>query len=866
LFGPFSNDERAAILNELGEVLGLKLAREAILPLDEPILERWSLLRSPVCQFWKECTAMMSPVSKSWVLASGLRNCANSYFAKIMNKRQFAFCSAQASEFDQVFLNAMGRNLAVIILDFDFTRPNELVVVVHDAQSNRAPFNYKGESYQVPKDFMVYFDVPNLPEDDSVHFDVRFIDLHIEGALISELIASRLFELTTSGRAHEVVQFEHDLRALRNEASACDLSLMNLLHDSGTHIFEAKNIQWDIMNLITRQASMKKRDSQLRMQQLYLFDDFPTMTTLATTLCQFFEPFPNNYRLWQIFEAQYENVPRIPSESLYESVKKRLLCMIAAELPIRTRIGAFAAAFEFNLDGSNCAPVQRRGVPLMRSTSCDILVLMGQKEEVGLPHSRSTDVLVPEPPDEEEGFDKLVKNLAIASQDQLFAFQSMKNVLSISSSQRPLICHVEHFAYQMVALVHIVALRDNYALVQPAALLEGIHHAAQTGTILVTICSSTQDLLDLLAPIAAVFASGFLSPNFRLIIIVHNMSFQTAVSYSRLFDRCELVSIDAPINVKVAMASSISSVNSIAFDRFVARLGFFDAAFGILNRMYVFAPLPSFYNFHVARQCAVDISKANVGEIQRFVTNVIYESQDVNFWNRIDLASKSEYVLPKSFQEKSIETSLSNFPDLDDPTLFGFSPRSLRLFKTRLMTVEEEAESTLQVDLNQVETVPTLRTELFLIKLSLSLGRHITYVDHRLTQILTMPEVLDMSLLVAPDVFIETIKYFTMMNSRKQFRRPVVALDGVNYNLKRSSEEPGSMVTGLMCQGAQVQGGAFSVFDGCKGLPQMWLHAVEHSNVFTRANFYFEGRIVAWLYVRAPPDLVVNVMPCHLSN
>jgi hypothetical protein len=419
---------------------------------------------------------------------------------------------------------------------------------------------------------------------------------------------------------------------------------------------------------------------------------------------------------------------------------------------------------------------------------------------------------------------------------------------------------VGDFSYQMLALVHIVALREKFEIVQPPELLNKISAAAQAGTVLVTFCCSTADLL---APISAVFSAGYISQEFRLVILVHNLALQVLTDYSKLFDRCEMVSIDAPITIKVAMTSSISSLKSPTFNPFVPKLALFDAAFSVFNRMSLFAPLTSFFNFHVASQCAADVSLSNMPEIQKFITHVVYESQWVRLWDRVSGASIQEYSLPKSSNEKVIENALSKFPDADDPTLFGLSPKSLRLFKSRLMSIErEEGESSIDVDLEQVETIPVLRTELFLIKLSLSLGRQVPFVDRRLTQILTSPDTIDVGLLIAPDVFIEMVKYFALMKGDQPGIHYVVVLEGK----PGKSIEAGSFVTGLMCQGSHFQSGVFTKFDGCKALPPMWIHAVENSEIYTPANFYYNGRVVTTLFVRtAEPDLEVYILPCVLD-
>jgi hypothetical protein len=843
--GPFDDKERGEIFTALAGIIGTPIRREAALPTEEPLVKKWSELRFPISQFWRETTAMLSTLANRWVVVAGLRFCATTFLRTLVKRDAVTFISVKSPVFESAFVEAMRRNIGVALFDFDFGSPHLLVLLAHEAQTLRTPLNIAGESLTVPEDFMVYIDVGTLPTAAVLHMDVRMVDLQLSESVMTEVIALRLFELTNGTADDEAGRLEVELRHFTEGIEETESRLSQLLIENGVSIFDNRAKQWELLNLITESKELATKARKARQMHLWLFENFPTLKLLGKALTDFFASFPNRRKLWRLFDAEFESVRRLETETLLDSVRRRLLAVMCAELPIRVRLECLGTAFELGLDGANCVAVETPTVQtLTRARSLD-LVWSDPLSDPPLQRSFSATALPPGTAPDTTAFDLFLANVSAASEDQVFAWQAVGNLLSLSNPRRPLVCHTARSAYQMAAFVRVASLTDRFMLVLPSELAGNVVAACQSGKILATACCSATDLTNAIAAVSTVFAVTAVSRDFRLVILVHEMGFEEVSEFSGVIDQCDLVVLDSPMTIKTAVSSTLSSLTKLRFDLFTAQLALFDAASGVISQNTLCAPFHPFSTFEVALLCCGNPTSA------RFIAEYLYEFPDDGIWTRVKAA---QYPLPRSFSPASIQAARDECPRWDHPHDFGLPRKSFALFQELLMAPRADDYS---CPIPDIEADDLFRTELFLLKLVRSLKTPVPFIATRLKQITAGPSVVDFSLLLAPDVFVEKVLARGVVKGGLQ--RPIAVLKG--------GEGDGVKVTGLIAQDAKWTGSGFSKALRCTSLPVLRLCAVERSEVRGMASLWHNGRPVMEIGVlgEVPQGGTVTIFPRPLS-
>jgi hypothetical protein len=819
--GPFDDGTRTLLFKNVIDFLEVKLRRETSLPTEEPIVQRWVEMRYPVSQFWKETTVMLSPFEGRWVIVAGLRFCASNFIKKLVARNSIAYVSVKSPHFEQSFLNAVRRNLPVVLFDFDFANPNLLVLRVQEAQLDNRPL--ASEDIVVRKDFMVYIDVETLPTDKILHLDARLVDLQLSYAIMPELIGLQLFELTKN----DTPRLEADLRALNTAISDAEANVTQILLSSGSDIFENRAGQFSLINLGETLRELKKNLQKVRQMHLWLFEEFPTFKMLGKLLTEFFRPFPNQKKLWRLFDAEFESVTRLSSESLYESVRRRLLCVMSVELPVHVRLESMAAAFKLGMDGENCSPVVgHEQSTVTRALSGDCLLLEPLIDGPHVARSLSHSDLSRYGTIAKAGFDLFLANVTDASEGQVFAGQEIGNFVNVSTSRRPVICHMSSSAYQLAAFVFIASLADHFSLMTAVELQQNIVAACQIGKMVATLCCSESELSLVLSAVSAVFAMGVNASEFRLVILCYDMSLDEIRNFSGIVDQCDLFSIDLPMTIKTALSASLSSLVNRKYSPFQAELAFFDAAANILNQATLCSPFPSFYTFRLALLC----HKEGVDLAGRFISEYLYEFPDNSLWTGA-ASARSEYPLPKSFTASAINACLAGFPAWDNPNAFGFPRKSFALFHERLMTPSPEDAP---IPPTPANTSDLFRTELFLLTLT---KPALSGMGRRLEQVAGADSAtVDFSLLLAPEVFVAKLKCRAVVRPGG-VRDPVIAI-------QEGGEGDGVAVRGLMARGAKWARGGFVAALGCTDLPTLQMRVVERQPQMPMADFWCNGSVV----------------------
>lgn len=671
LLGPFDNQQR----NEIFKILKPKVTRFNYLPFDDnDLVKKWQTLNYPVSITMKENVLMLT--DSRWVAVHDLKYVPDSFLKQILRKNVVTSLSVMSPNFEDSFIFAIKRNQGIVIYDFDFSCPHPLVLGVFNEQRNNGPLSYYKpdktvEIINIPENFVVYFNLDQMIEIESPQPPVRIVDFNVNADLTTEMIALRLFNLTSVKQTNEAAEIEREIFSIKEQLVQSELTIKSLLTESSTKIFQDKNMQWEFTNLSRKSKELATKSRKLKQEHLWLFDDYPTLTLLAKNLNEFFSAYKNQQpMLWSIFETQFEEAKRLSSESLCDYVQKRIIGIFSASLPLIERVKTSANAFNLKLDGSDSIiqnDVFNRRLPI--SLSDDQLVMSSGSFGLGdqmdddqepPPESplirkvKSNEDLVSEFNFIESGFDKLISKLDELTEGQIKALQQVPNIIERTNPNRPILIHTNESSYQMLAFLHIFKCEMKHIeeiIVNPSV----IQNAAQSGAMFVTICCNHKKLNEFLSAVSNVTSCGFLNPQFRLICFILEIPFTDLTRNSLLVSKCDLISMDSPISTQIAFSSTVKSLCSDGlfmkrpnqstprkimvkfsqvqpsgpggikkFDPFSCKLALFDAMAVSSNHLSYMSNSPSFYLFRSALNCSPDSSNINDSDIGRFIIDFIY--------------------------------------------------------------------------------------------------------------------------------------------------------------------------------------------------------------------------------------------------
>ncbi|OHS95999.1 hypothetical protein TRFO_37840 [Tritrichomonas foetus] len=877
LLGPYTNDER----NQIAKIFAPKAGRYTFLPFeDDPLVNKWQTLNYPVSLFTKENTLMLSPNSARWVAAVGLKNVPDSYTRQILGKNIVCSLSVLSPTFEDSFIFSIKRNQGIVIYDYNFNEPHPLVMRVFYSQMANGLVVFNNESFNVPENFIVYFNIDEIPVDIDPQPPVRFVDLSVDAHVTTEMIALRLYQLTNEKQIHEAAQIEHEMRKINDQLKNTESTIRTVLVESSTKIFADKNMQWEFTNIVRKRKELTAKARQLKQQHLWLFDDFPTLTLLAKNLNEFFAPFPQVSQLWQAFESEFEDVKRVSSETLFEHVQTRLIGVFCGSIPIIDRIKTCAAAFSLKLDGSDSVPQTNRfeNRKILRSNSddrfmCSPLIAYDEStiendDKNAIRVSRSNENIVSEFGMLDSGFDKLITRLDELTNGEIRSMQISINFLKRTHARRPVIIHTEDASYQMVAFLHLFKVE----LTHINNLSSVVQTAAQSGNILVTLCSDLGHIEQLLAAISAVTSAGYLSPDFRLIAFVVDIKYMDLCCKSDLLrSKCYLLHIDAPIAVSTAFPSTIKSLSQTRYDLFSTKIALFDAAVIVTNHIARQGKAHSYYTFRTSLLCSKDSSTANTFDIGQFLLDFVY-SADCELCNvslnhiRERIANNrisKEYPLPKSLADRQILQSLESMPPIDDPLMLGFDEMDFDFFKAKLL--ETSAKGTFgghhQNGKNAKTCEPLRKTGdknvylSFEKKLKDLAVPNFALDGQREKQFSTQPAVIDLSLLYQPLIMINKLVYDDVIKNGKFDRVISLREGGANDHSKL-------VFSGLFSQGANFDNklGIFKRHSGYMRLPPIEFFITDKTNDLYPAQLFHNGKFLMTVFVKKDDkDTIVTI-------
>lgn len=498
------------------------------------------------------------------------------------------------------------------------------------------------------------------------------------------MMSMRLFELTNEKQANETRTIEIQYTTLLAEIEHIDESIKIVLSDSNTKIYDDKNQQWEFLNLTIKMKDSQKSLSKLKQMHLWLFDDFPTLNLMAKSMLEFFEFFPNKEIIWKLFEDQFDTARHLPTDTLLDYVKLKLFNLMAAQLPFVDRMRICAKTYDLRLDGGNSF-IQGKGMTLSRSDESFIVSPLTPPE---VSHCNSHDNLpLCEKIEADEGFDRLFTALCEMSDDTMQLYQDPYYIFKHTSSRRPIIIYSPESVFAMVTLMHTCSVHAEKFVIWNQDS-DYVKQAAQSGIVLLTFCSSIEQLNNAKSAISSLFSSGFVSETFRLFICVN-----TELDFSSIFTKCDIIHADIPFTVKSFFTANIDTQINKKTDSFISHLSLFDAAVNTLINLQHNSGLFSPHNFKISSLCKGIDNKDIVEYLDRYFYSTDRDQQTLGIWKKCKTSSvQTTYVLPKLFNEQSITKSIYSFPYTDDPLVWGLEEHAFIAFKGRLRNIYMDSE------------------------------------------------------------------------------------------------------------------------------------------------------------------------------
>lgn len=775
--------------NELYDQINLredKQSRESILLCENPLVRKWNKLNYPVSLFWKENTAILAPEAGRWVIVEGLRCCSNSFLKKIMNVPTIATFSVQSKTFEEEFLHSVQTTNRIIVTDYDFNEPSLIITLVYQVLKNNSSFVYKTKEIFVKQDLIVYFDVDKLPSQSYLTFDAVMINLRVGSQITTEQIALSLFN--GSSYASDLQLNEQSIFETNENIKQTEEEIETLLNDNRIQIFHDKTLQRQYNEKMNKLNDLVKTLKELKDTHVTLFESFPIFLNTASELCQEFEKYPIQTSIWRLYDNYHEANPFAE----ISTIKTYLQSVVLSSLPPKIRMVMSPSDY----------------------------------------HSNHQDVLL------------------------------------ITSSSRPTMIYSPTSSFALTSLVHHLKINENAIIYHNSGtMIDTIEKSMMNGQIVIVMLNSLSDLLNSIQSVSFVLSQNTKTRQFRLFLFAtfpfnrEDDVLMKKISIPSLFTFCDTIYCSPLLNTK-------SIFNNLTQTEADKRLATFHSVLSIIKKFKYGGEINHFSDYLYSRGC-LDVNKdeenttdlLNYNEL--FVTQIIY-----------GLTKPSIEIIERLWNQEINE--------LDDPKSFGLNQKDFDYYKQRFIPtrmigndkedcfvtlspydLDEQEDYTMNhfrtlasIDLSDVSEIPPLLNFEFMY--AQTKLKHVADGTDKITplfryeinQLINLPKVLDLSLFVSIDIFINAIKSEYLKKIGKYETVAIVIEDPKLF------DEDGSLCKGIICIGGQFQDGVFMHSDENNHLSEFWVKPVPMKELdgFRPVSLFKDGKIVEELFIRFDGD------------
>jgi len=799
LYGLHHSSERDNLVSQIFEVLSLigvslkelqsdvKELRTALLIEDESLISKWQRVNYPISSYWKENLSFLSLNHGRWVAALGLKLIPRLYIRKFISKN-IVFTSIHSSDFEKDILSSLSGSSCLFIYDFSFKNPHYLINMIYQSTQNDVPMVFKGVTYSIPKQFMIYFDMLSWDEICFCDLDVSFIDLSISSDTISEQLVLHEFEISSSKEFSDAMLLDNKIVLLNQEIEETELRLINRLVSASSMVFTDPKILSEFNNLL-REINHKKAKQALQLVPMgSQFNEIVSVRSTVERLTRFFSAFPLRKSLWDCFVHFFEKCSIIPLSEYYNSCINSFLPAIMASIPYYKRCKLYSKFFD--------------------------------------------------PAD----------NLELLKTSSIY-YMNPNNFIKSTFPQKPVIC-VSDKAFSFSSLISFSEFKGRLNMVAPSDVRQEIVPSMQKGSILITLCKNTEQIMEMISSICTVLSSGFVSSEFRFFILYFGDSLELD-ELPRILSMCDVFYFDNPYSIQSHLSSTFHVIQPKKYSNMVQNLCFFNTLISMFSYLRFRSPISSFENINYILQLIPEMSIESMKYFGDFFTSVFYSSEfsfsltDVpRLWTIAFNGSLSDYYpLPRSHTDSALYDGIRFFPIIDNPEHFGCQPGSFDLSMiTKENQIIESENVASAVQINSIRFVQQKEAYYAILKQSMMKlmdKRSSKLLSSRVNQMLSSGSI-DMSLIINPQALFDRIRIEFSAKS-------LTPIEDVSLLICFNSNQ-GYSLSSITLLGACVSNNRVQKFNGCSSDISIALVPIKSNLENKQVSYYHLGIRVYNLY------------------
>ena len=865
----------ASNLNEVDEIKALRLA---FINQKNYIAYYKSRFKYPVSEGWLENMLFLTSYMKkhNWSIVEGLSLCPISYLRQICQTSKFVFISALSSSFDEEFIQAIKNNSFVLLFDFDFNSPKSIVIKTQKSILKNKELKYQtvknneyfDETISIDPNFSVLFDAKSIENLRVVKLELGYIKLGFSIDDVKQRIQFSLFEATNLELSDQIKRIESTILSKEHDLSQTQIKLKEFMLEANEKIFTDTDLQQKFTKIIREIKILRQEIESNEKEHSNIMKNMDDCSQMADEIISLiYQPEKISYYIWRIFDSCISELQSFD----FEKLKLLIITKIVSEFGISK---SFPILFD---------------LPKL-CTEYNICIYNNP-------------------------FDNIIQFIEEKWPSSLFNYQCPSSLLSLSSFHRPIVLHAQKSFWLADVFLHYLMLNENlkYDIVSPNDSLKSVLHGLISDKIIITFCSSTNEMKTIIQSISCVLSSQYASPNFAFFVIITSNFISSEHAYILdafpILNLCNHVNLGQPLNYGATCGSSLQSLLKIFKNglSIISMLSLFDSSCNIYNKVVHDGFHYSFCNSVVSIGFISRNISIGAEQLGKYLIKYLYatefktdKKQFKQIWktlfpsNDLDQKQPEENNQDKNSiiqkilnlpKNSSLLTSevISKLPFSFDFDSFGFSKvlssyfqqKHFRNISNALKMKENEQYDNIIYESKLLKEIENLNSSNFwniekrlakmhIISILARSENPTPEISKRINHLLTVSPKstsVDISLLFDPVGFLKIMKIEYSIQTNISISNIILCLT------KPTGNSSGQIFSNLFSIGASYDDnvGCFQKHQGMQKLPELMIfpQSIEefeaHSdNTFKsyNVNLYYSGQIVFEIMI--PCDFVLN--------
>jgi len=786
---------------------------------------------------WRINEFILRNHSKKWFMVRDVSHYFV-YFSKRVIPKKITFISYLSTDFINILTNSIRNNDFLVICDYNTDMNDHNIKSVYDNIGKSTKID--GKSIDIPIDFQITFIISRKPSRSSF-YNAIYIDFEIDASFMVSILGLPIFSFIDSESSYEFDQIFINEIESSNEMKRNKAELEEQVLSSGSSILHNINLMKAFNNSTKMNSILIGQKSKNERRIIILREKISQVVTLSKPLWDIYKERSECLDFHGYEQLVLDSITKIRFDNFSDS---KIISALAKYVR-NQMIVSYSLRYSFD----------KRVRYLLKSNSLEATSFEDAFKVISK-HYENSNVLI-----EPSSFDSFLR---------------------ISSNRRPIILSSNYliFKYMIMSEKSIVTPIEDCS--------KSYINAIKDNKSLVTICSNSTQIVDVLGVLSSMITSSSLPQDFRFIIFVDeppsSLNIRSYLLYSFDFidmdyHRCVKQRIPFLLGAlsNTEFENNNKTIPSKSWKRFLILAAFYDTC---INHFLHYIIQDHHFNeasfFHIASIANKMIEFDNGYDlIGLYVSQLVYcpgrpdlYSLISSFWKRIfsienfnnsQVTLFGEYFIPVSYNLSELSSITENYPMTDNYQIYHYSEEISELFgKIAFSRWNSYKANRISLNLQDLppiqasDTVWYLQTEVDYANKQLAkmdIDYSVKFLS-LLKMVRSSSPVVDLYLLRSPYIWFNFVmsKCSISQNLKISNICPLLVVNRGDFDLNNIA---------LVNFEFNIQNGFCSYRKGIQIQKRLSIKVVEYHPSFQRVSLFHQSKCIVYICIRSK-DLIPN--------